>query len=423
MSLISTVSPDGPVTTKSRSWLPDSIAVRTLLALVALVALLSLVRVITGADDLTSSGTVAAALALSIPLAMAGLGGLWSERSGVVNIGLEGMMILGTWGAGWAAYQWGAWAGVLFGVAFGAIGGLLHALATVTFGVDHIVSGVAINILGLGVTQYLSVIAFEGVPGAGQSQSPPTPDITEVSIPGLSDPLLTLQDKHWFLVSDAAGISRGLFTGVSLLTVVCILLLFGTYLVLWRTAFGLRLRSCGESPTAAESLGVNVYLMKYSAVVASGAFAGLAGAFLAIVAGNGYREGQTAGRGYIGLAAMIFGNWRPGGLAAGAALFGYTDALQLRSGETSVHALLLLAGVLLLVLAVWLGLRGKLVTAVICAVVAAAVLVWYLQTDTVPGDFTTMTPYVTTLLVLALASQRLRMPAADGLPYRRGQGG
>ena len=98
--------------------------------------------------------------------------------------------------------------------------------------------------------------------------------------------------------------------------------------------------------------------MKYAAVVASGAFAGIGGAFLAIVAGNGYREGQTAGRGFIGLAAMIFGNWRPGGLAAGAGLFGYTDALQLRRGGESVHALLLLVGVVLVGLAIWLGVRG-----------------------------------------------------------------
>ena len=193
--------------------------------------------------------------------------------------------------------------------------------------------------------------------------------------------------------------------------------------MLWRTAFGLRLRSCGENPVAAESLGVNVYLMKYSAVLASGAFAGLGGAFLAIVAGNGYREGQTGGRGFIGLAAMIFGNWRPGGLAAGAGLFGYTDALQLRRGGESVHALLLLVGVLLVGAAIWLALRRAVVVGgVVASSSARAVLAWYSPTDEVPGDFTTMTPYVTTLLVLALASQRLRMPAADGLPYRRGPG-
>jgi simple sugar transport system permease protein len=398
------------------------------LAVAGIIVILSIISAVTGAHDLTSggskgtTGTIGAAVVLAIPIAMAGLGGLWSERAGVVNIGLEGMMILGTWGAGWAGYQWGPWTGVLVGTLMGAIGGLLHAIATVSFGVDHIVSGVAINILGLGVTQFLSVIAFDGVQGGGESQSPPIADITEISVPGLSDPLLTLQNHHWFLVSDVAGIVRGLFTGVSLLTIVAILLIVGTYYVLWRTAFGLRLRSCGESPTAAESLGVNVYLMKYLAVIASGGFAGIGGAYLAIVAASGYREGQTGGRGFIGLAAMIFGNWRPGGLAVGAGLVGYTDALQLRGSE-AVHALLLLVGVLLVAAAIWLATRRRVVGAVVCALAGVAFLFWYAVTDTLPEQFTNMTPYVVTLLVLALASQRLRMPAADGLPYRRGQGG
>ncbi|MBA2767727.1 MAG: ABC transporter permease [Sporichthyaceae bacterium] len=410
---------DGPTPARR---LPKAGLPLVLLAIAALILLLSIVAAVTGAEDLTSSGTIGAALALAIPIGMAGLGGLWAERAGVVNIGLEGMMILGTWGAGWAGYQWGPWTGVLVGTLMGAIGGLLHALATVTFGVDHIVSGVAINILGLGAAQFLSVIAFEGVPGGGESQSPPIADIAEISVPGLAGPLLDLQQKQIFLLSDLAGVVRGLATGVSLMTVVAILLVIGSYFVLWRTAFGLRLRSCGESPVAAESLGVNVYLMKYAAVIASGAFAGVGGAFLAIVAGNGYREGQTAGRGFIGLAAMIFGNWRPGGLAAGAGLFGYTDSLQLRRGPESVHALLLLAGVLLIAAAVFLVVRRRMVAALVTFVAGVLFLVWYALTDTVPEQFTTMTPYVTTLLVLALASQRLRMPAADGLPYRRGQG-
>ena len=167
---------------------------------------------------------------------------------------------------------------------------------------------------------------------------------------------------------------------------------------------------------------MNVYLYKYYGVLASGAFAGIGGAFLAIEAGNGYREGQTAGRGFIGLAAMIFGNWRPGGLAAGAALFGYADALQLRRGGESVHALLLLVGVLLVAGAIWLAVRHYLLAGFVCVVAGALFLLWFSLTDVVDEQFTTMTPYVTTLLVLALASQRLRMPAADGLPYRRGQG-
>ena len=129
------------------------------------------------------------------------------------------------------------------------------------------------------------------------------------------------------------------------------LLIPATYLLLWRTAFGLRLRSCGENPAAADSLGVPVYRMKYIAVVISGGLAGLGGVFLVFIAGI-YREGQTNGRGFIGLAALIFGNWRPGGLAAGAGLFGFSDALQLRS-RTAVVALLLLVAVLLVGVAVW----------------------------------------------------------------------
>jgi simple sugar transport system permease protein len=392
-------------------------------AAAAFLVLFSLVRAVTGADDLTSSGQIGAALGLAVPIGMAGLGGLWAERAGVVNIGLEGMMILGTWGAGWAGYQWGGWAGVLVAVALGALGGLLHAVATVTFGVDHVVSGVAIILLAQGLTQYLSKVAFEGVPGGGPTQSPPvSPRIGTVTVPGLSDAMGDVANKGWFLVSDLAGIIRGLTTQVSQLTLLAVALIPISYFVLWRTSFGLRLRSCGESPWAAESLGVNVYRQKYIAVAASGAFAGLGGAFLAIVAAGIYREGQTAGRGFIGLAAMIFGNWRPGGLAAGAALFGYTDALQLRGGGESVHALLLLVVLLVGGVAVLNFVRGRWQIGVVSVAIAALVLLWFLSTDIVPGEFTTITPHFTTLLVLALASQRLRMPAADGLVYRRGEG-
>ncbi len=395
----------------------------TLLVLAGVILLFSIIRVVSGADDIDSSGTLGAGLGLAVPIALAGLGGLWAERAGVVNIGLEGMMILGTFGAGWAGYQWGAWAGVGMAVVMGALGGLLHALATVTFGVDHIVSGVAINILAVGVAAYLAELAFTGVKGGGSSQSPTIPDLPAITISALSDPLLDVEKKGWFLISDLASFARALVNNVSVLTLIAILLLVGTYYVLWRTAFGLRLRSCGESPYAAESLGVKVLKYKYYAVVASGAFAGLGGAFLAIVAQSQYRDGQTGGRGYIGLAAMIFGNWRPGGLAGGAGLFGYTDALRLRRGEESVHALLLVVGLALLALAAWQVRRTRVGVAVVAAIAGAAVISWYASTDTVPGDFTVMTPYITTLLVLALASQRLRMPAADGLVYRKGEGG
>jgi general nucleoside transport system permease protein len=386
--------------------------------------LFSIVRAISGENALTSSSTMSAALLLAVPIGLAALGGLFSERAGVVNIGLEGMMILGTWGAGFAGYQWGWGAALVGGVLFGALGGLLHALATVTFGVDHVVSGVAINILAAGIVRFLSELFYTDNPaGGGVTQSPPVSSKPpSFSLPVLSsgpDLLGDLEQKHWFLLSDLAGVARGVTSGVAVVTVLAILLIPVSYLLLWRTSFGLRLRSCGENPAAADSLGVPVYRMKYIAVIISGALAGLGGVFLVFIAGI-YRENQTNGRGFIGLAALIFGNWRPGGLAAGAGLFGFADALQLRS-RTAVVALLLLVAVLLAVLAVRQVLRGQLLAGGIAAVVAVAALVGYLTIDVLPPGIVSFTPHLTTLLVLSLASQRLRMPQADGLVYRRGE--
>ncbi|MFF5258751.1 ABC transporter permease [Actinomadura viridis] len=419
----------------------------------ALLVLLSLVRVLTGADDVTSSGTVSAALRLAVPIFLAGLGGLWAERAGIINIGLEGMMILGTWTGAWAGYQWGPWAGVVAGIIGGALGGLLHAVATVSFGVDHIVSGVAINILGLGLTQFLAGLIFNTgaakALGGGPRQSPPVEPIGTLTAPVLSggeifgwkspDALGALEQRHWFVLSDVAGILRGLTTGMSLLTLLALLLIPLSFFVLWRTAFGLRVRSCGEDPYAAESLGVKVYRMKYAAVVISGALSGLGGAFLVTVASPVYQDGQTGGRGFIGLAAMIFGNWRPGGMATGSLLFGYTDAMNVRGGGESVHALLLFVTVILVAVAVWQMVRGNrlrpqvatdldrrqvrnaFVGAALAVVAAAGLLVWFLLSDSVPGELVSFTPHLTTLLVLALASQRLRMPASNGQRYRRGE--
>jgi simple sugar transport system permease protein len=155
-------------------------------------------------------------------------------------------------------------------------------------------------------------------------------------------------------------------------------------------------------------------------VVASGALAGLGGAFLAVSSGQ-YRDGQTAYRGYIGLASMIFGNWRPGGLATGAGLFGYTDAMQLR-GSDAVHALLLLLGIALLVLAVVQFRARRRALAAVAAGLGLVFVVWFATSDELPPELVGAAPYVVTLLVLALASQRLRMPKADGLIYRKGEG-
>jgi simple sugar transport system permease protein len=420
MSTTTETSPGAPTTrsTSSVSLLSNK-RYRILIAVALGLVALSAVRTFSGAGDLTSGGTVGAALSLAVPIGMAGLGGLWAERAGVVNIGLEGMMILGTFGAGWIGWQHGPWLGVLAAIGFGVLGGLLHAIATITFGVDHIVSGVAVNILGLGVTQFLASVLLEGTPGGGESQSPRIPEMPSPSIPGFDDALLPVEKHGWFLVSDLAGILRGVTTNISVLTLVAIGLVVGSYYVLWQTPFGLRLRSCGEDPYAAESLGVRVYLHKYIAVLVSGGLAGFGGAYLAIVASGIYRQGQTGGRGYIGLAAMIFGNWRPGGLVAGAGLFGYTNAMQLRNAA-AVHALLLVIAVILAALVILSLVRKRYLAAMIGAVIGVLAVVWYVQTDELPDQITYMTPYITTLLVLALASQHLRMPKADGLIYRRG---
>jgi ABC-type uncharacterized transport system permease subunit len=406
-----------------------SVATVLLIIAGALVAL-SVLRALAGStqqsafENITSSGQIGAALSMAVPIGLAGLGGLWAERAGVVNIGLEGMMILGTFFGAWAGYQTNPWMGVLAGVLGGAAGGLVHAIATVTFGVDHIISGVAINILALGATTYLAKRWFEPLANIGGSpkQSPQVDDIASFTVPGLSDGLVTVENHHWFLVSDLAGLLGGLVTDISALTIVSILLFAGTFFVLWKTSFGLRLRSCGENPTAAESLGVNVYLYKYAAVVISGGLAGLGGVFLALVRSHIYNEGQTGGRGYIGLAAMLFGNWRPGGLAMGAGLFGYSDALQLRNGGATVHALLLLVALGLALLAGWRFYRKRYVAGAVCGGAAALLVLWYALTETVANDLVPATPYIVTLLVMGLAAQRLRMPKANNRPYRKGQG-
>jgi len=401
---------------RSRRWL------WLLATLVALVALAT-ARVVAGAGDIDSAGTLRAGLVLAIPIALAGLGGLWSERAGVVNIGLEGMMILGTLGAGYYTYHFGVWAGLVGAMVFGAIGGVLHAVATVVFGVDHIVSGVAINIIAAGAAAFLAEVFFSGLEGGGPTQSPSLSEPPSFDVPLLADASSDVADKGWFLLSDTASVVAALTNTMSVFTLLALAATGGSAWLLWHTAFGLRLRSCGEAPTSAETLGVNVYRYKFLAVTISGMLAGFGGCYLAVVASSGYANGQTNGRGFIGLAAMIFGNWRPGGLLTGSVLFGYTDAARLRSGGESVHALLLILAVGLLLLAVWQLRRGRRASAIAAAVAGVVVAFWFASTDAIPGDFTQMTPYVTTLLVLSLASQRLRMPAADGLRYRRGEAG
>ncbi len=420
------VTSDDSLRADRRAPVVGSAGARILLASLLGLALLSLTRIITGADDITSAGALGGTINAAMPIMLAGLGGLWAERAGVVNIGLEGQMILGTWFAADFAFQThSAWMLVVGGLLGGLIGGVLHAIATVGFGVDQIVSGVAINILAPGVAKYLSGIYFNTdkalAAGGGQTQSPGVDTFSRLRWTSAANQLDRVEAHHWFFVSDVAGLLEGVCTSLTIFTIIALLMIPVTWFVLWRTAFGLRLRSCGENPDAAESLGVKVYTMKTSAVIISGLLAGLGGAFLVNFTGT-YREGQTGGRGYIGLAAMIFGNWRPGGLLAGSTLFGYTDVLQQRQGAISVHALLVFLGILLILIAGYAIYRGRRISALVSLVAGGLVLLWYATTDTIPSELVTYTPQIITLLVLALASQRLRMPAADGLPWRRGQG-
>ena len=412
--------------------LRSSTVLRWMLAALGVVVILSVLQELArpATIDLVSVGTAESTLRRAVPILLAGLGGIWAERAGVVNIGLEGMMVLGTWFGAWGALEFGPWWGIVIGVAGGAAGGLLHAVATVGFGVDHIVSGVAVNIVAPALARFLSGEVFSGRSGGGITQSPRVDSVGHFDLPFLSggellgwrtpDLLGWSADQDWLLVSDIAAVLSGITSSLSWATLLALTLVPVSVFVLWRTPFGLQIRASGEHPVAADSLGVSIYRMKFTAVVVSGALAGFGGAFIAIEQTGVYREGQVQGRGFIGLATVIFGNWQPVGAFLGSLLFGFADALQLRD-RTAVHALLLLAGVALAGLALRALLKRRHSSALLLVSSSAAVLWWYAVTDEVAGELPPITPHLVTLLVLVFATGRLRMPAANGLRYRRGQ--
>jgi len=420
----SIVGKPGPGRTVSwRVWVLSGLGIVLLLATTQQFAKLE-------TSDLTSSGTWLIALAWSVPILMAGMGGIFSERTGIVNIGLEGMLVLGTWFGAFGTILYGPWWGMVIAAIAGAFGGLLLAVATVTYNVDHIIAGVAINIMAPGITRFLSSIHFPER-GGSITQSPTIVGVGNFSLPFLAggeiggwktpDMLGSIEDLGWFFISDLAGILRG-FSSMSWLTLLAILVVPGATFLLWKTSFGLRLRSCGENPHAADSLGVNVYKYKYYGVVIGGALAGFGGGFLSVQLSGLYREGQTLGKGFIGLATMIFGNWRPVGTALGALLFGFAETLRLRD-PSAAHGLLLLIVIALAVLMLRMLYKRRMRAAGWLAVTGAAILFWYLSTDSVPNQLPRITPNIAVLVLLIFATQRLRMPAADGQPYRKGEGG
>jgi general nucleoside transport system permease protein len=286
------------------------------------------------------------------PLVFAALGGLFSERSGVVNIGLEGLMLISAFaGVVGASLSGNAFVGLGTAIGAGLLFALIHALMCVTFEADQIISGTAINLLALGGTGFLMVTIF----GSGGT-SPQVKGFESIAIP---------------VLSSIPVIGSALFDQ-SLLVYLMYALVPIVFFVVFRTPFGLRLRATGEVPEAVDTAGVNVARMRYYGVGLSGVLAALGGAYLSMGLLSAFTENMTGGRGFIALAALIFGRWNPIGAAGAALLFGFGKAVTFRVNEQAV-----------------------------------------------PVEFIEMVPYVLTIVVLAGVGGRAVAPAAIGKPYRK----
>jgi len=286
------------------------------------------------------SALLAATLRFATPLLFGALGGIMSERSGVINVGLEGMMLMGAFFGIYGADATGSWfLGMLVGLAAGGVLGFVHAVFSIALRADQVVSGVAVNFLAAGITGYVFIAHYgdQGTPGE-------VPSVPTVTLP-------VIKDLGFF--GDAIG-------QMSLLTWMALLLVPLMALYLYRTPAGLRLRSVGEKPRAADSVGIAVGRTRYLAVVASGCLAGLGGVYLSVALVHSFNEGMTAGRGFIALAVVIFGGWRPYGALAGACLFGFSSAVAQRLPAFSESlAVLFQALPYVLVLIVVAGLIGR----------------------------------------------------------------
>lgn len=306
-------------------------------------------------EVLIGAGVLAATLRLATPIALAALGGVVSERSGVTNIALEGCMLMGAFFAVFAADKTGSLpVAILVGLIAGVALAGLHALASITFRADQIISGMALNILALGLTSYLDYELY-GTTG------------TPASLPGV--PTVDLG----FL--SAIPVLGGAFGHQSSILWVTFLLVIVLELFLFRTVPGLRLRAVGEHPRAAETVGIDVRRTRYWAVLASGALAALGGVYLSMAVAGSFTDGMTNGKGFIGLAAMIFGRWKPVGALVASLIFGYGDALSVSLQGVSIGDL------------------------------------------RIPVQLLSTIPYVLTILAVAGFVGRSRPPAADGVPY------
>ncbi|MBE3581754.1 MAG: ABC transporter permease [Thermoanaerobacteraceae bacterium] len=303
--------------------------------------------------DFVSVGILQATLAIATPLFIGALGGLFCERVGVINVGLDGIMLAGAFVAAVTSYfTQSAWLGVAAALAVGACLGLLHAGICVGFKADHVVSGVAINILSTSATVFLLQFLF-----GNKGQSPSCPKIGSLGGPWAEVPVV-----------------GPILENMSYLTIVGLLLVVAGHVFLYHTKMGLRLRSVGENPYAAQSLGLPVVGYMYGSVIVGCALAGLAGSFLSVGMLNVFTKNMTAGRGFIALAAMIFGRWTPFGALLASLFFGYVMAWQINA-----------------------------------------------QGWQVPAQFVEAIPYLATLLVLAFVSKRVRGPAHAGKAYVRSE--
>jgi ABC-type uncharacterized transport system permease subunit len=267
------------------------------------------------------SALTAAMLRFATPLAFAAMGGIFSERSGVVNIGLEGMMLSGAFFGILGADKFNSWQlGLLCAAVSGAAFALIHAFFAIHLRADQIIGGTAINFLALGITGYLFIDIYSG------EGTPP-------DIPAIPNVHLSFLDDRYFIGPVLGNLN--LMIWLAFLTILL------TWIVLFKTPVGLRLRAVGEHPRAADTVGISVYKTRYAAVVLSGILAALGGAYLSIGFNTSFTQNMTVGKGFIALAAVIFGNWRPWGAAAAALLFGFSSALALRLPAYSESAAVL----------------------------------------------------------------------------------
>jgi simple sugar transport system permease protein len=294
-------------------------------------------------ESVFSVGLLAATLRFATPLAFAAIGGIFSERSGVVNIGLEGMMLTGAFFGIWGAVWSGSWVvGIAMAMLFGGLLALVHAVFSIHLRADQIVSGFAVNFLALGLTGYLFSSIYPGGIPSGVSRVP------NVRLGFLED------------IPAVGEFLYGVFGSLNLLVWIMFGIVILAYVVLFKTPIGLRIRSVGEHPKAADTVGISVYAVRYAAVVTSGILAALGGAFLSIGFVGSFAENMTSGRGFIALAAVIFGKWRPGWAFAACLLFGFGFALAIplqREADISENLISTLPYVLTLVALV--GLIGR----------------------------------------------------------------